>query len=328
MIRRARRAWVNAWGRWQVLTHQGDVGSFDGHVGAHRTHGDAQVGGSQRRSVADAVADYRGRPLSAELSNSCASSGRSIYGPDAHLRGQRRGGGLVVAGEHRHVVAFAAQPRDNFGGLRAQFVAHRDRPDCPAVQFDQDGGRASVPHPVHLVGKWAGVEPAGLRQADAAIRRCGRQPCAGHRFHLLSRRDGIDGSQDPARRCSRLAPLVLAASMTVGRFAVSVPVLCSATTRTAPSASSAGDDPAGQQQHARCGGAQLGDLPEPFGFVLLGRLAAARFIVKAAARVAHRAISWSRWVRWCRNWDTVPPHYRWRPTASRRRRTGPSTRGV
>ena len=47
----------------QVLTHESDVGGLDGHVAAHRTHRDADVGGGQGRRVVDAVADHRGRPV-------------------------------------------------------------------------------------------------------------------------------------------------------------------------------------------------------------------------------------------------------------------------
>ena len=41
----------------QVAPEQGDAGALDGHVGA-RAHGDADVGGGQRRRVVDAVAGH------------------------------------------------------------------------------------------------------------------------------------------------------------------------------------------------------------------------------------------------------------------------------
>ena len=43
----------------QIVRHQRHVGRLERGVGAGRAHGDADVGGSQRGRVVDAVADHR-----------------------------------------------------------------------------------------------------------------------------------------------------------------------------------------------------------------------------------------------------------------------------
>ena len=45
----------------QVIAHECDVGGFDGDVGAHGAHGDADGRAGQGGGVVDAVADHRGR---------------------------------------------------------------------------------------------------------------------------------------------------------------------------------------------------------------------------------------------------------------------------
>ncbi len=45
---RARREWASTWVGGEGLHPSGDVGGFDGDVGAHGAHGDADVGGGQR----------------------------------------------------------------------------------------------------------------------------------------------------------------------------------------------------------------------------------------------------------------------------------------
>ncbi len=62
MIRPARRAWASTLGQVvEVVAHERDVGGFDGDVAADGAHRDADVGGRERRSVVDAVADHRDR---------------------------------------------------------------------------------------------------------------------------------------------------------------------------------------------------------------------------------------------------------------------------
>ncbi|CMQ45744.1 Uncharacterised protein [Mycobacterium tuberculosis] len=106
----------------QVLAHQGDVGGFDGDVGSHGAHRDSQVGGGQGRSVVDSVADHRGGLPSPQLCDQMSL----VLGPqfgmyllDAGLGCQGGSGGMVVAGEHRHLVAAGAQPGHHLGGFRA-----------------------------------------------------------------------------------------------------------------------------------------------------------------------------------------------------------------
>ena len=41
----------------RVVVHEDDVGSFNGGVGAHRAHGDADISAGEHRRVVDAVAD-------------------------------------------------------------------------------------------------------------------------------------------------------------------------------------------------------------------------------------------------------------------------------
>jgi len=152
----------------QVFTHQRHVGGFDGHVGAHRAHRDPHVGGGQRGSVVDAITDHRGGALSPELFDQPrfvfgAQLGVHVLDPD--IAGQRRGGGRVVAGEHRHVIAVAAQPGDHLGGLRPQLVAHGDGADHFAVVFDEDRGGPGPLHAGDVTGERAGVQPAGAAQA-------------------------------------------------------------------------------------------------------------------------------------------------------------------
>src|SRR3546814_12497192 len=44
----------------EVLTHEGHICGFDGHVTAHGTHGDADLSSGQRRRIVDAVAHHGG----------------------------------------------------------------------------------------------------------------------------------------------------------------------------------------------------------------------------------------------------------------------------
>ena len=89
-----------------------------------------------------------------------------VVNPD--VAGQRRGGDRVVASEHRDVIAVATQLRDDLGGLGPQLVTHRDRSDHPAVVLDEHRRRPGLLHPVHLAGKWPGIQPSG----PAKAKRC------------------------------------------------------------------------------------------------------------------------------------------------------------
>eukprot|EP01022_Parablepharisma_sp_SALTPOND_P021550 TRINITY_DN427_c1_g1_i8.p1 TRINITY_DN427_c1_g1~~TRINITY_DN427_c1_g1_i8.p1 ORF type:complete len:1229 (-),score=506.41 TRINITY_DN427_c1_g1_i8:439-4125(-) len=96
-------------GQPRVAMHQGDAGRLHGHIGAGG-HGDADVGGGQRRGIVDAVADHRHH---------------------ARAVGTQRvdGGGLVA---RQHLGAHVAD---------AQFAGHALR-SAPVVAAEHDGGNA------------------------------------------------------------------------------------------------------------------------------------------------------------------------------------------
>src|SRR3546814_2112768 len=54
----------------EVLTHEGHICGFDGHVTAHGTHGDADLSSGQRRRIVDAVAHHGGDRKSTRLNSS------------------------------------------------------------------------------------------------------------------------------------------------------------------------------------------------------------------------------------------------------------------
>ena len=66
MLRTVARLRRSAYGNLQQLVgHQRDVGGLERRVAAGGAHGDADVGGRQRRRVVDAVADHRHRSVAA-----------------------------------------------------------------------------------------------------------------------------------------------------------------------------------------------------------------------------------------------------------------------
>ena len=155
----------------QILTHQGDIGRFDGHVGAHGPHGNADVGGGERWRVVDSVTDHGRRPGAGELTDDAGLVLRPKLGVhigDPGLGGQGGGGGGVVAGEQGDGVAAAGQLRDDRAGLRTELVAHRDGADEPAIVLDEDGGGAGLLHGYDLCFERIGVKPAGPAQPDGA----------------------------------------------------------------------------------------------------------------------------------------------------------------
>lgn len=106
-----------------------------------RAHGDADIGGSERRRVVDAIADHGGRekPLLAahgiDLVRRHAVGEHSIEverGADG-----LRGGG-VIAGDHDDACdARRPQHADRMRCFGAQFVGQEQRPDGAALDRDE-----------------------------------------------------------------------------------------------------------------------------------------------------------------------------------------------
>ena len=117
---------------------------------------------------------------------------------DARLGGQRGGGGVVVAGEHRDPVARFVQGRDDFRGFGAQFVADRDGADQDAIVFDQDGGGTRVLDALHVLGQGPGGDPARSAQPHATTVQNTGEPGPGDRFDRLGPLRGGGCGQDGA----------------------------------------------------------------------------------------------------------------------------------
>jgi hypothetical protein len=116
-------------------------------------------------------------------------------GVDAELTGQRGSGGVVVTGEHRDVVAAAAQLVDDLTGFRAQFVAHRDRTQQGAIVLDEDHGRPGGLHAGDLLGQRSRIQPAGPPQPQDAAVLVADQGRPSHRSHVAGGLDSVGGLQ-------------------------------------------------------------------------------------------------------------------------------------
>ncbi len=109
-----------------LSAQQQDVAGLLGQIGAG-AHGDAGVGLGQGGGVVDAVADHRHAQAALLKSAnagqlSCGVEAGFHFG-DSGLRGDGRGSGSRVAGEHEHAQAGAAERGDGFGCIGAQSVA-------------------------------------------------------------------------------------------------------------------------------------------------------------------------------------------------------------
>ena len=99
----------------QVALQQRDAGALDGDVGAG-AHGDADIGRGQRRRVVDAVAghgDHAALAPAAAATTAALSSGSTSASTSSmpSCRGDRLGGGAVVAGQHDDAHALGASAR-------------------------------------------------------------------------------------------------------------------------------------------------------------------------------------------------------------------------
>ena len=123
----------------------------------------------ERWRVVDAVADHRDRAelvRAAARSASTFCSGRSSASTSSmsQLGGDRLGGALVVAAQHREVTdAEAPQRGDRFARLRSWLVAHRDQRERP-VAFADD--RHAVFPPACSWSTCAGGVAVGESQLD------------------------------------------------------------------------------------------------------------------------------------------------------------------
>ena len=92
----------------QIAGQQRNPGAFDRHVGA-AAHGDADIGGGQRRRVIDAVAGHGdAAAFAAQPLHHLALALRQHAGldlVDAEGSGDRARGGEIVAGQHHDAQA-------------------------------------------------------------------------------------------------------------------------------------------------------------------------------------------------------------------------------
>ncbi len=129
----------------EVALEQRDAGAFDRHIGAG-AHGDADVGGGQRRGVVDAVAGHGDHAaLAAQLLDHGALLVRQDFRLDlgnAQALGDGECGGAVVAGEHHHAHAVGGQCSEcrRCGGFDR--VGDRDDAGQLAVHAEEYGGGA------------------------------------------------------------------------------------------------------------------------------------------------------------------------------------------
>src|SRR5690606_15045617 len=81
-------------------------------------------------------------------------------------RRQRRSRGEVVAGQHRDVVAAAAQPGNDLPGFWPQLVTNGDRADESPIVFNEDDAGPRLLHSLELGVQRSRFEPARTAQSD------------------------------------------------------------------------------------------------------------------------------------------------------------------
>ena len=186
----------------RIAAHQRDAGSLHGDIGAGR-HGDADIGGSKRRGVVDAIADHgdHGVVAGSQLIDRMSLVDRQHVGDelgDAQLSCHGLRGALVVAGDHDAANAHRAQLRDRLAGTGFDGVAEGQQSDCAglsAVVFvDHPRDRA----PLTLqAGRFAHECLAVVRLArldDRFVTRCSSRLNAGGGVDI---RDGAELAGEP-----------------------------------------------------------------------------------------------------------------------------------
>ena len=142
----------------RVVVHEDHVRRLDGRVGAHRAHGDADVGAGEDGRVVDAVADEGQDVLRAllrqealDLSDLLGGQQLAVDLVDVEVPGHLSGHRVDVAGEHdglRH--ADPAQGGDRLAGVRLLHVGDHDVARVDAVERHvEDGPDAVAGHVVH-----------------------------------------------------------------------------------------------------------------------------------------------------------------------------------
>ena len=147
----------------RVVIHQHNVGGFDGGVGAHGAHGDADIRPAQHGSVVDAVSHKRQlfpiRFFPQQLLHLFHFICREQLAE--RLIQSQRDGNLIchlfgVAGEH-HALADAGrfQPLDSFLGMGLYHIGNHNMSGVFAIDGHMDDGPHTVagkignPQPVH-----------------------------------------------------------------------------------------------------------------------------------------------------------------------------------
>ena len=113
--------------RRNAVVHHGNISSFNRAVGPANTHGNADVGLCERRSVVDAVADHRRKTLSLKLTNACKFGFRkqvSIHVLKSELAGKRMCGAFIVAREQPGRNAFGFELSKTASRISLDFVSH------------------------------------------------------------------------------------------------------------------------------------------------------------------------------------------------------------
>ena len=179
----------------QVALQQRDAGALDGDVGAG-AHGDADVGGGERRCVVDAVA---GHGDDAAFPPKLVDDGAFLVGQhlgldlaDAETARDGLRGRAVVAGEHDDADAVGAQGFER--GLRRCLHRIGDGDDGGrlAVDADKDRGGPVSAQLVGFRGERARVDPQLLEETCIAERHAlavdgAERPLAGGRVEIAGR---------------------------------------------------------------------------------------------------------------------------------------------
>ncbi len=198
----------------QVVTHQGDIGGLEGHVGAGDAHRDPDRGAGQRGRVIDAVAYHRHRMLALQREDGIdlfiGQQTRPHVGNPGRLANAVRGP-LVVAGEHHRDHAEPAQFGDGRLCLRPDGIGQRDDPINALGRTHDDRGLPSVDDFIDTLldpGMIDGEHPHAADQDRFAIEQ-GAGAKSGdtlslRRFRYLDS-PGIRGRDDcPGERMGRL----------------------------------------------------------------------------------------------------------------------------